>query len=210
MNNPFLVGITGGSASGKTRFIDQLLTQFDERDICLISQDHYYKPRKEQPIDENGVQNFDLPECINMDHFTSDIKKLKSGEAVQKEEYVYNNPDKTPKMLTFEPAPIIVIEGLFVFYIQEIHKLLDLKLFIEAKEHIKLKRRIIRDNSERGYDLDDVLYRFEKHVIPTYERFILPYRDTADIIVPNNDNFQTGLEVIVKYLKTLVRATLPK
>lgn len=89
------------------------------------------------------------------------------------------------------------------FYFPELFKLLDLKVFIDAKDYVKLKRRIMRDNSERGYDLDDVLYRYEKHVAPTYEKYIDPFKYDADIIVPNNNKFDKGLEVLVSYLKNV-------
>ena len=104
-------------------------------------------------------------------------------------------------MLTFHPAPVIVVEGIFVLYYPELSDLLDLKIFIDAKDHIKLKRRIIRDKVERGYDLDDVLYRYEMHVMPTYEKYIKPFKNDADLIIPNNLNFDKGLEVIRTYLK---------
>jgi uridine kinase len=106
--------------------------------------------------------------------------------------------------LIFKPAPIIVVEGIFVFYFSEIAKLLDLKIFIDAKEHIKLKRRIYRDQVERGYDINDVLYRYEKHVAPTYERYIEPFKNEADIIIPNNSHYQKPLEMLVCYLKTKI------
>ncbi len=90
-------------------------------------------------------------------------------------------------MLEFKPAPILVIEGLFVQYYPEIEKELDLKIFIEAKDYVKLSRRIRRDNEERGYDLDDVLYRYHHHVMPVYESLIKPLKDHADLIIPNNN-----------------------
>ena len=99
---------------------------------------------------------------------------------------------------------MIVVEGIFVLYFSIISDLLDLKIFIEAKDHIKLKRRIIRDKMERGYDLDDVLYRYEKHVIPTYEKYIAPYKHNSDVIIPNNSNFNTALNVMVTFLKSRV------
>ena len=104
-------------------------------------------------------------------------------------------------MLQFDPAPVIVVEGIFVFYFPEIREQLDLKLFIDAEEHIKLKRRIKRDGQERGYDMDDVLYRYENHVAPTYDRYIRPFKTEADIIIPNNHSFDKAMEVIVTFLK---------
>lgn len=201
MTNPFIVGITGGSASGKTLFLERLLNTFEEDEICLISQDNYYKPLHLQPKDENGIENFDVPQSIDFEEYASDIRKIQKGETVYRKEYTFNNTSKTPKTLTFNPSPIIVVEGIFVFYYTELTELLDLKIFIDAKDHIKLKRRIIRDKVERGYDLDDVLYRYEKHVMPTYEKFIKPFKNEADIIVPNNHNFDKGLEVVKSFLQ---------
>jgi uridine kinase len=131
---------------------------------------------------------------------------LHSGKAVLKKEYTFNNPNVEPKMLQFNPAPIIVVEGIFVFYFSEIRKLLDLKVFIDAEEHIKLKRRIKRDGQERGYDMEDVLYRYEHHVAPTFDRYIRPFKTEADLIVPNNHHFEKGLEVIIGFLNQKVSA----
>lgn len=202
MQKPFIVGITGGSASGKTTFLNKLLASFAPEDICLISQDNYYKSREFQLQDHNGVTNFDLPSCIDDEAYARDILKVSQGETVQRTEYTFNNPNIIPKQLEFKPAPIIVVEGIFVFYFEEIARLMDLKLYIDAKEYIKLQRRIIRDKVERGYDLDDVLYRYTHHVAPTYEKYIKPYKNDADIIIPNNNHFEKGLAVVTTFLNT--------
>jgi uridine kinase len=202
MQKPFIVGITGGSASGKTLFLERLLSTFDPGEVCLISQDNYYRPRHLQPIDGQGIHNFDTPHSIDFEQYAADIWKIQSGETVYREEYTFNNAAKTPKMLTFVSSPVVVVEGIFVLYYPELADLLDLKIFIDASDHIKLKRRIIRDKVERGYDLDDVLYRYEMHVMPTYEKYIKPFKNEADLIVPNNSNFDKALEVIRTYLRS--------
>lgn len=201
MNVPFTIGITGGSGSGKTYFIRKLSSFFSADEICFLSQDHYYKPRELQKTDRMGVRNFDLPEAIDSDQFLRDIKALKQGKSVFKKEYTFNNPLVTPGTLEFKPAPILIIEGLFIFSLPEIEKELNLKIFIEAKDHVKLTRRIRRDNDERGYDLNDVLYRYENHVMPVYESFIKPLQHECDLIVPNNKSFERALEVLVAALK---------
>jgi uridine kinase len=200
MSKPFTVGITGGSGSGKTHFLNGLENRFKPEQICFISQDHYYKARETQPVDENGVQNFDVPESIDHVTFRADLLTLKSGKKVTKKEYTFNNPDAEPKLLEFRSAPILVVEGLFIQYIPEIERELDLKIFIEAKDHIKLGRRILRDQKERGYDVDDVLYRYEHHVMPVYEKLIKPLKYHADIVIPNNSNFEKALDVVVGFL----------
>jgi uridine kinase len=202
MNKPIAIGITGGSGSGKTYFLQGLSTAFKSDEICLISQDNYYKPRDQQPIDENGVKNFDLPISIDRDAFKNDLLKLKSGQLVSKTEYVFNNPLAEKKQLEFKPAPILVVEGLFVQYFEEISAELDLRIFIEAKDHVKLGRRIKRDQVERGYDIDDVLYRYQYHVMPVYEQLIEPLKHNADLVIPNNSKFDRALSVLVGYLKS--------
>ena len=201
MKKPFIVGITGGSASGKTLFLERLLSSFDPGEVCLISQDNYYKPRHQQPVDAQGIHNFDTPFSIDFEQYATDIRKIQDGETVYREEYTFNNASKKPKLLTFSPAPVVVVEGIFVLYYPELADLLDLKIFIDAKDHIKLKRRIIRDKVERGYDLDDVLYRYEMHVMPTYEKYIEPFKSESDLIVTDNQSFDRALDVIRTYLR---------
>jgi uridine kinase len=197
---PFTIGITGGSGSGKTYFLQGLASAFKATEICLISQDNYYKPRDQQPIDQNGVKNFDLPVSIDREAFQSDLLKLKSGQDVIKKEYTFNNPLAETHLLEFKAAPILVVEGLFVQYFEEIESELDLKVFIEAKDHVKLGRRIKRDQMERGYDIDDVLYRYQHHVMPVFEKLIEPLKHNADLVIPNNSNFDRALEVLVGFM----------
>ncbi|RYU94018.1 uridine kinase [Emticicia agri] len=202
MKQPYIVGITGGSASGKTYFLNQLLSSFSSEETCLISQDNYYRPKPLVPKDSNNIENYDLPEAIDFELYAQHVEDLKNGKVVQQKEYTFNNPAVVPTILTFKPAPIIVVEGIFVFHSPEVSRLLDLKVFIDAREHVKIKRRIIRDGDERGYDLRDVLYRWENHVAPTYEKFIEPTKYDADIIINNNTHFEKGLAILTAFLKT--------
>ena len=202
MPAPYTIGITGGSGSGKTYFIKALSQHFKPDEVCLISQDHYYKPRDTQQTDDRGVKNFDLPESIERGQLLEDILKLKKGEALFKKEYAFNTPNVKLNTLEFKPAPILIVEGLFVQYFEEIEQELDLKIFIEAKDYLKLSRRIRRDNEERGYDLDDVLYRYHHHVMPVYESLIEPLKHKADFIIPNNQHFEQALDILVRALKT--------
>ncbi|HEY5826431.1 MAG TPA: uridine kinase [Cyclobacteriaceae bacterium] len=201
MNKPFTIGITGGSGSGKTYLIENLSSRFKPEEVCLISQDNYYRLREEQLADENGVTNFDLPSAIDHDRFHNDLLRLKKGETIIKKEYTFNNPNAVPKTIELHPAPILIVEGIFVQYFKEIENELNLKIFIEAKDHVKLSRRIRRDNEQRGYDLDDVLYRYQYHVMPVYERYIEPLKHNADLVIPNNSHFDRAIEVLVLSLK---------
>ncbi|WP_234735116.1 uridine kinase [Tellurirhabdus bombi] len=202
ITKPFIVGITGGSASGKTSFLKGLLDAFSEDEVCLISQDNYYRPLSEIPLDPNGIENFDLPETIDHHRYAQHIEQLRAGHFVEQLEYTFNNPAATPQIITLKPAPIIVVEGIFVFHFKEIADQLDLKVFVAAKNKIKLDRRIRRDTEERGYDLELIKYQWENHVRPSYQKYIKPYKAEADVVIPNNQHYQKGLDVVIGYLKS--------
>jgi len=196
-----IIGISGGSGSGKTSFIRDVKNQFPNGEITLLSQDEYYHPREQQFVDKNGIKNFDLPTSIDLEAFVADIKKLKNGEVVTRKEYTFNNAKVEPRMLMFEPAKILIVEGLFIFHHDAIRSLLDFKIMIYASSAITVIRRIHRDRIERNYPLEDVLYRYEHHVLPAYEQYIEPYIDDVDIVINNNKNYNNALEMFVSYLK---------
>ncbi len=206
MSKPLIIGITGGSGSGKTTFISELKKAFSRKALCVISQDDYYRPIDQQPIDNEGIEDFDRPKSIDKNAFVKDVKKLIKGKKVKRLEYVFNNKNVQPKTLVFKPAPIILVEGIFVFHFKKMQSLLDLKIFIDAKENLKVIRRIKRDKVERNYPLDDVLYRYEHHVMPTFEKYILPYRDEADIVVNNNEEMSKGLAVVKGYIRDCLKS----
>lgn len=201
----YLVGIVGGSASGKTSFIEQLALRFDSDQITVISQDHYYVPIEEQQRDAQGQLNFDLPASIDRKRFHDDVMQLISGHELYVKEYTFNNPDRKPALICYKPAPIIIMEGLFIFHYKEIRDLLDLKVFLDAEDEVKLQRRILRDASERGYSKEIVLYQWHNHVIPSYKTYLEPYKAQSDIIITNNTSFERGLEVLVHHLKAKVQ-----
>jgi len=200
-----IIGISGGSGSGKTTFINEIRSHFDNEDITLISQDEYYHPRETQKPDLNGVLNFDLPSSIDMHQFSESIKALMRGETVEKEEYTFNNELKEPKKLVFKPAKILIVEGLFIFHDKSIYDLLDLRVMIHASSALKVIRRIQRDRIERNYPLEDVLYRYEHHVLPSYKAYIEPYLDKVDLVINNNNNYKMALDMLLGYLENKIK-----
>ena len=165
MSKPFIIGVAGGSGSGKTFFLKCFLEHFTEQEVCLVSQDDYYIPvAHNMTPEENKFYNFDLPATIDHELFESHITKLVNGEVVFQQEYTFNNPNAVPKMLEIKPAPILIIEGLFIFHFNNIAKQLDLKIFIESDDEVALQRRLKRDLLERGYSHEDAMYKWVNHV----------------------------------------------
>jgi uridine kinase len=203
---PFIIGIAGGSGSGKTFFLNCFLQHFTPDEVCLVSQDDYYhRVAQGMTAEENKLYNFDLPETIDDKQFVADINQLIAGETIYKKEYTFNNPNVVPKVLEITPAPILIVEGLFIFHFKEIAEKLDLRIFIEADEEVALGRRLKRDLQERGYSHDDVMYKWINHVVPAYKEFLLPYRDACHQIVINNTRFADEIVAVTEMISQELR-----
>ena len=196
----YLVGIVGGSASGKTSFLRDLLARLPVGSCAVVSQDNYYRPIHEQERDANGQPNFDLPTSIDRNRFHDDLCQLLRGVAISKTEYTFNHRDRQGGVIVIEPTPVLILEGLFLFHYEEIRTLCDLRVFVEAHEEVCKKRRLERDLHERGYAPEYVEYQWEQHVLPAYRQYILPYREEAHIIVANHVSCEKGLEVVAHHV----------
>jgi uridine kinase len=197
MNKPYIIGIAGGSGSGKTFFLNRFLDHFSPDEVCLLSQDDYYIPvaHKMTP-EENKLYNFDLPRTIDYEQFEHDVSKLLNREVIYKKEYTFNNPNIVPKLLEIKPAPIIIVEGLFILHFKGIADLFDMKIFVDADEDVALQRRLKRDLLERGYSHDDVIYKWINHVVPAYKECLLPYKGGCHKLVVNNTHTADGIQAI--------------
>jgi uridine kinase len=199
-SNHILIGIAGGSGSGKTTFLRAILDRFDKTQIALVSQDNYYLPKSAQVIDENGVTNFDLPTSIDRAHFYRDMVDLVEGKSIEILEYNFNNPDWIPQPIFIHPAPIIIMEGLFVFHYEEIRNNLDMMVYVDAHHESRLERRIRRDAKERGYPEHEVRYQWANHVRPSELQYLEPYKSDCQLVVDNNHSFDDGLNQLIDFI----------
>jgi uridine kinase len=197
----YIVGISGGSASGKTTLIQKLKQIFDESQLAILSQDHYYKPIEFQIRNELGEINFDEPESLDLEKFLKDIELLEAGYSLEIEEYVFNNPDKIGSTITVNPAKTILIEGIFIIGQTSINDKLDFKIFIDADEEIKYNRRLKRDSEERGMDRAEIHYQWHSQVLPSYQKYLLPHKEKADILITNNYDFEVGLNLVIEQMQ---------
>ena len=199
--NRIIIGISGCSASGKSFIVKYILDNLGEDIVSVLYQDNYYKKREQQVKDDKGNYNFDLPTSFHIDQLIDDIKKIKNGEVVIRNEYTFNNPDVIPKKIIVKPRPIVLVEELFLFDNSDLSSLFDKKIFIDSQIETMIDRRIKRDYKIRGYDKDDVIYKFKNHVIPAYKKYIFPHKDYSDLIVNNNINQLQGAETTLDYIK---------
>lgn len=205
METPYIVGICGGSGSGKTSFINDLANILPPGSVSIITQDNYYKPIEEQHRDKNGEVNFDLPGSIDRASLSNDISTLLNGRSIFKSEYTFNNAEKEPELIEVLSTPVIIIEGLFVLHFEEIRKHMDLKVFLDVPIEAKLERRVKRDAEERGYSRETVLYQWENHVMPAFKAYLEPYSKECDLIVSNRVSYDRGLSVLRDHLNSRLR-----
>ena len=201
-----IIGICGGSGSGKTTLLRMLCKEFSAYNPSIFSLDNYYLPIENQQKDVNGIVNFDLPTALNRDLIIQDLKKIKEGKPIQVKEYNFNSPPYLNNFIEINPSKLIIVEGLFLFYYQELQKLLDMTVYVVVNSEVQLKRRIKRDKQHRGYSTDDIIYQWKNHVNPCYDKYIHPYKDLADYIFRNDDNANLDFLNLKRKLMVLMEA----
>ena len=196
-----IIGISGSSGSGKSFVVKYLIDNLPKDLVSVVYQDNYYKKRGDQEKDTNGEYNFDLPTSFINEDLIADIKALRKGVSISRDEYNFNNPKIISNKIIVNPKPIIILEGLFLFNLPSLSKILDRKIFIDCETDLMIERRIKRDTKIRGYDKYDVLYKYENHVIPAYHKYILPYKKDVDLVIDNNKNDLSGAISALNYIK---------
>jgi uridine kinase len=181
-----IIGICGGSGSGKTTLLKRLCNELKQYQPSLFSMDNYYLPIEQQHIDLNGQVNFDLPTALDRKKLFQDLQKLINGTPIEVEEYHFNATIDRITLLTINPSKIIIIEGLFLFYYEEIRELLDFSIFLDADPDIQLDRRLYRDLDTRGYSREAILYQWNEHVLPCYKTYLQPFEHLADFRFHND------------------------
>lgn len=203
---PFVVGVAGGTGSGKTTLANRL--KKDIADYALIlSHDFYYHANTDIPFEERVKMNYDHPDAFDTDLLIQDIKKLKSGRAIDHSEYSFVTYSRTEQTIHVEPAPVIILEGILIFENKPLRDLMDIKVFVDADADIRLIRRLMRDVKQRGRSLDSVIRQYMSTVKPMHEQFVEPSKRYADIIIPEGGKNQVALHMLVDRINALVKHT---
>ena len=198
MKNPLVIGICGGSASGKTYLKDLLIKNSPTGKTQAFTLDSYYLPREWQKADENGYLNFDLPEALNTEKMILDFLDLSSGFSIEQPVYQYNNKNASIQFNILEPAPVIIAEGIFLFHYKEFLDRINIKVFVDAPFEIKKQRRLERDIKERGYEEKEIQYRFDVHAEDSFKKYVLPHKNQADWIIEKDSDFEKTCDYLLK------------
>jgi len=191
-----IIGIAGGTGSGKTTVVNQIIKQLPTDEVCVISQDSYYNETVNLSYEERSKINFDHPRAIDFDLIVKHLKKLKSGKTIEQPVYSFVTHNRTSDTIKTHPRKVVIVEGILILNNKALRELFDIKIFVHADTDERLVRRIRRDITERGRDIDEVLNRYQDTLKPMHLQFIEPTKNFADIIIPNNKHNTVAIDVV--------------
>ncbi len=201
-----IIGICGGTGSGKTTMAKQIVERLGVSCANLIEQDSYYKNLASIPLDERRQANFDHPASLDFDELISDLKGLKEGTTVEIPVYDFASHTRTKESIELTPKPVTIVEGILIYTVPELREIMDIKVFLETASDTRLLRRIRRDIEERGRSLEQTLWQYETTIRPMHHQFVEPAKEHADIILPEGGQ----RDVLVNMLSALVTVELDK
>lgn len=191
-----IIGIAGGTGSGKTTVVHQIMNELPDAEVGVISQDSYYKKTDHLSYDERILINFDHPRAIDFDLLVQHLKELKDGKIIHQPVYSFVTHNRTEDSISTHPKKVLLIEGILILAHPELRDLFDIKIYVHADADERLIRRLRRDIAERGRDMEEVLNRYQKTLKPMHEQFIEPTKAFADIIIPNNKHNTVAIEML--------------
>ena len=204
MSKICIVGIAGGSASGKTTIVNIIREKFGDN-IVVISHDSYYKAHNDLSYDERSRLNYDHPSSFDTELLIEDVKKLKRGEEIDIPVYDYAIHNRSDQTIHIIPKPVILLEGILILENKELRDLMDVKVFVDTDADERLMRRIRRDTIERARSVDSVLTQYAQTVKPMHEQFIEPSKKYADLIIPRGGENLTGINIFTEHLEAMLR-----
>lgn len=202
----FVIGIAGGTGSGKTTVVRKIMEQLPKDEVTVLSQDSYYRDNSHLPLDERQQINFDHPRSLEFELLVDHLKQLKQGKTIEQPIYSYLTCTRARETISTPPRKVVIVEGILIFTYPELRKLLDLKVFVFADADDRLLRVIRRDLQERGRSVSTVLDRYLESVKPMHLQFIEPSKRYADLIVPEGGQNKAAIHV----LSTLIQQNLAK
>ena len=201
-----LIGIAGGTGSGKTTLTRHLKEHFGP-DVTVIGHDSYYKRQEGKTYEERAKVNYDHPSAFDTDLLIEHLKELKAGRSIQCPVYSYSDHNRTGETVEIFPTKVIIVEGILIFQNPTLREMFDIKIFVETDADERILRRALRDVEERGRTLQSVVTQYLTTVKPMHEAFVEPSKRNADIIVPNGGENTTAIEMLAHHIRSLIEKT---
>ena len=195
-----IIGIAGGTGSGKTTVVNKILEQFSKDEVAVLSHDSYYFDNSELTLEERRLKNYDHPDSIEFDLMIEHVKKLRQGEAIQEPVYSFITCTRQQETHQVLPRHVLIIEGILCLTNKSLRDLMDIKVFVDCDSDIRLSRVIQRDMQERGRDVEQVLKRYKETVRPSHLQFIEPTKRYADIIVPQGGKNKIAIQILTNHI----------
>ncbi len=205
LNAPLVIGIAGGSGSGKTTVAQEILQRVGPSRIAFLQHDAYYKDLSGLPPAQRADVNFDHPDSLDSDLLTHHVDELKAGHSVEVPIYDFSTHSRTDKTFTVQPRAVILVEGILIFAESELRKRFDVKLFVDTDPDLRLIRRLQRDITERGRTTDSVIKQYRKTVRPMHLEFVEPSKRYADVIIPEGGFNTAALDMVVARIEALLK-----
>ena len=199
-----IIGFFGGTGSGKTTIVNQILSKFASGEMLVISQDAYYKDNSEISYEERCLLNYDHPNSIDFELLYTHLKDLKKELSISQPVYDFKIHNRTKKTVKISPKKVIILEGILIMNYPKLRSLLDLKVYIDANSDIRMERRVNRDISERGRTPKEVINRYITMLIPMHKKFISPMKLHADMVVENHKNTPPNIESLLQKIKSML------
>lgn len=200
-----VIGVAGGSGSGKTTVVRKIQQQFPKGEVTVLSHDSYYFDSGELSLEERRKKNFDHPDAIEFELMIEHVKKLKKGEAVQEPVYSFITCTREKETRLILPREVLILEGILCLTHPGLRDLMDIKVFVDCDADVRLSRIIHRDMEERGRDVGEVLKRYEKTVRPSHLQFIEPTKRFADIIIPQGGRNQVAIQILTNHINQILK-----
>lgn len=200
MSDVMVIGIAGGTGSGKTTITRKLVQRFGS-DVSVIYHDNYYKAHHNMSYAERSKLNYDHPDSFDTDLLIEAVRELKQGHSVECPVYDYSIHDRTDKVLVVRPARVIIVEGILIFQSRELCNEMDIKIYVDTDADVRILRRIVRDVRDRGRSLDSVVDQYLTTVKPMHEQFVEPSKRNADIIIPEGGHNQVAMDMVMERVR---------
>ena len=201
---PFVIGICGGTGSGKTTVTNRLSRALADSGVLVLQQDHYYKDLSHLPLEERSTCNFDHPNALDTRLFIEHVKQLKEGKSIERPVYDFTQHRRLGETVRLESQPAILVEGILVFENEPLRNLMDIRIFVDTDADLRFIRRLVRDIRDRGRTLESVIEQYQKTVRPMHLEFVEPSKRYADIIIPEGGHNEVGIDLVIQKVRSLI------